>query len=378
MDFLDFDYEERARHTASPAETLVADRYGACMSVNDLLLVDDLGEGGGGRVSRARHRETAQLFAVKAAHRDFKTKRGAERVINEVMCMRLAQDYDVPCVAQLVAAFKDGDKDDVERSYIVMELYAGDLAAVILSHDALTFPPSTLRVWTAQLVAAICGLHAIGILHRDIKPENVFLTSRGQVRLGDFGLARIRRVPTLALRSRAGLRLDAWKIREPAGTPDYVAPEIIREKAYGTPVDFWGLGIVVFFMHFRHNPFADVHGEVHLIKILKHTVTFPHYRKRSDALLENLILALLCKDPRHRLGRRVKEHPYFVCHANLPEMCALYPLVWTMLWNSYRVATGVLSILRIRHCQTLFSTADQSLYSTVGTASPLRRRSRRK
>lgn len=102
------------------------------MSVNDLLLVDDLGEGGGGRVSRARHRETAQLFAVKAAHRDFKTKRGAERVINEIMCMRLAQDYDVPCVAQLVAAFKDGDKDDVERSYIVMVFIPIEIVAFVV------------------------------------------------------------------------------------------------------------------------------------------------------------------------------------------------------------------------------------------------------
>lgn len=86
------------------------------MTVHDLLELDKLGEGGGGRVSRVQHRETSQILAIKVTHRHFRAQRGAELFMNEILCMKLAQDHQVPCVAQLVAAFTD----EIDRNYIVM------------------------------------------------------------------------------------------------------------------------------------------------------------------------------------------------------------------------------------------------------------------
>ncbi|EJD43046.1 kinase-like protein [Auricularia subglabra TFB-10046 SS5] len=306
---------DRARFSASPAETLVANPYLDSISLHDLLQLDKVGEGGGGRVSRAQVRDTSEVLAVKTV------KAGASTsfaFLNEVVCMRLAQRHGVPCVAQIVTSFNDDAMD-----YIVMELYAGDVCDIILQHDALTFTPSTLRTWVAQLTSAIVGLHSIGILHRDVKPENVFLTTRGQVRLGDFGLACIRPSPPSSFSgftARAS-RTSRWKLHEAAGTPDYMAPEVLRGRPYGPAVDFWGLGIFAFFLHFRYNPFADNLGSVEQEKILKHPVAFPHYRKRVDALLEDFILALLCKEPRHRLGsHNIKQHPYFAQHMSFGSM----------------------------------------------------------
>ena len=76
------------------------------------MQLDNLGEGGGGRVSRAQLRDTSQVLAVKSVKACGST---AFAFLNEVVCMRLAQRHNVPCVAQIVTSFNDDAVD-----YIVM------------------------------------------------------------------------------------------------------------------------------------------------------------------------------------------------------------------------------------------------------------------
>jgi protein kinase A len=75
-------------------------------------------------------------------------------------------------------------------------------------------------------------LHDNNIVYRDLKPENILIDARGHVKLTDFGFAK---------------RIDniTWTV---CGTPDYLAPEIIRSKGYTKAVDWWGLGILIFEM----------------------------------------------------------------------------------------------------------------------------------
>ncbi|KAI8999577.1 kinase-like domain-containing protein, partial [Gaertneriomyces semiglobifer] len=81
----------------------------------------------------------------------------------------------------------------------------------------------------AQLVLAVYHLHTHKILHRDIKTKNIFISSVGQVRLGDFGIAK----------SLSSTLDHAWT---GVGTPFYLSPEICNNRPYSWKSDIWSLG----------------------------------------------------------------------------------------------------------------------------------------
>ena len=93
-----------------------------------------------------------------------------------------------------------------------------------------------------DLCRAVMACHENNIMHRDIKPENVFVTSFGDYKLGDFGIAR-----TMEHTTRATV----------TGTPDYMAPEVCREEPYGKEADIYSLGMVMYWlMNGRRLPFV--------------------------------------------------------------------------------------------------------------------------
>ena len=103
-----------------------------------------------------------------------------------------------------------------------------------------------------QLATAIYYLHSYGVIHRDLKPENIMLahkidpndtTTVPEVKIMDFGLSKI-----------IG---PAERATEPYGTLSYVAPEVLREKAYDSQVDLFSLGVVIYLMLSGTLPFDD-------------------------------------------------------------------------------------------------------------------------
>ena len=96
---------------------------------------------------------------------------------------------------------------------------------------------------------AISYLHGKNILHRDLKPENILAKScqGGEIKLKicDFGVAKL-------LNQKVG---NMYYTRDWAGTPVYMAPEVVDKQAYGRSADFWSLGVVVYDMLVGHTPF---------------------------------------------------------------------------------------------------------------------------
>jgi len=143
------------------------------------------------------------------------------------------------------------------------------------------------------------------IVYRDLKPENVMLDNQGYVKLIDFGIAK---------------KLDKSKSKTftMIGTPHYMAPDIIKGHGYGTEVDIWSLGVMIYEFVCGNLPFADDLDDPMEIcsAVLRENLTFPsHYR---DRLGESLIRGLLCRQPKKRLGlgidgfEDIKKHDYFV------------------------------------------------------------------
>jgi cGMP-dependent protein kinase 2 len=163
-----------------------------------------------------------------------------------------------------------------------------------------------LRYYGASLVLVFEYLHSKGIVYRDLKPENVLVDKKGFVKLGDFGFAK-------------NLGHAHGKTYTFCGTPGYVAPENVLASGYGTSVDWWGLGVLLYVMRTGRQPFnyPKTDDPVVVMKRIvdpKWDVGFPPY---VSAEMKDLILQLLVRDPNDRLGhgqhgvRDIKEHPFF-------------------------------------------------------------------
>ena len=105
------------------------------------------------------------------------------------------------------------------------------------------FNEDRVKFYAAEIVLALDYLHKNGVVYRDLKPENILLDNEGHIRLTDFGL------------SKSGLDTSDGRTESFCGTPEYLAPEIIRDKNYGFSVDWYSFGIVLYEMLTGVNPF---------------------------------------------------------------------------------------------------------------------------
>mmetsp|Transcript_70609 Transcript_70609/g.199338 ORF Transcript_70609/g.199338 Transcript_70609/m.199338 type:complete len:510 (+) Transcript_70609:82-1611(+) len=173
------------------------------------------------------------------------------------------------------------------RLCIVME-YAdgGDIHTVIKSQNNELLDEGRITSWFVQACFALLHVHDLKVLHRDLKTQNIFLTSSGQVKLGDFGIARV---------------LEATKeyAKTMVGTPYYLSPEIIQDRPYRFKSDVWSLGIVLFEMASLQHPF-EAENLVNLAaKIVSDEIP------KLDDQYSNDLKALVCR----MLGKREESRP---------------------------------------------------------------------
>lgn len=95
------------------------------------------------------------------------------------------------------------------------------------------FPEHQIVTWLVQMALAMNYVHDKKILHRDLKTQNIFLTSKGDIKIGDFGIARV-------------LQHTYDCANTAIGTPYYLSPEICQEKPYNQKSDIWSLGCIFY------------------------------------------------------------------------------------------------------------------------------------
>ena len=123
-------------------------------------------------------------------------------------------------------------------------------------------------------------LHSKNIVYRDLKPENLLIDVRGNLKLTDFGFAKVIENRTYTL----------------CGTPEYLAPEILLQKGHGKPVDWWCLGILIYEMIVGIDPFSDDEPMAVYQNILKGKIKFPgSFPKDARSLVKHLLVADLAK-----------------------------------------------------------------------------------
>ncbi|XP_036981581.2 rhodopsin kinase GRK1 isoform X2 [Artibeus jamaicensis] len=146
--------------------------------------------------------------------------------------------------------------------------------------------------YTAQIISGLEHLHQRGIVYRDLKPENVLLDDEGNVRISDLGLA-------------VELKEGQTKTKGYAGTPGFMAPELLRGEEYGFSVDYFALGVTLYEMIAARGPFR-ARGEKVENKELKHRILTEavKYTDKFSQASKDFCEALLEKDPEKRLGFR--------------------------------------------------------------------------
>ncbi|HEY3989265.1 MAG TPA: tetratricopeptide repeat protein [Acidobacteriaceae bacterium] len=203
-----------------------------------------LGAGGMGEVYRARDTTLRRLVAIKRTQRAA-TEADRKRFLHEG---QRASALNHPGIAAIYDVFTDGSE-----VYLVMEYIEGETLRARLARP---ISQSEFQRIATESAAALAAAHDKGILHRDIKPENIMLTNAGthpgQVKLLDFGLAQQAADETGLLETATALTVAGML----AGTPQYMAPEILNGEPADRRSDIFALGVVFYEMLSGHHPFA--------------------------------------------------------------------------------------------------------------------------
>ena len=127
-------------------------------------------------------------------------------------------------------------KKPIKKLNLITE-YAteGDLEKILKKQKEknIHFPEKQIINWLIQVCLALKYIHKFHVIHRDIKPSNIFLTKKGIIKIGDFGISKI-------------LEKNHQKTKTLIGTPIYMAPEVINSELYDYKADIWSLGVTFF------------------------------------------------------------------------------------------------------------------------------------
>ena len=245
------------------------------MRLEDLTVLGTLGRGSFGIVRLVRHADTGATFACKCQAKAKIVDEAMEAYVT-IECKILAM-CDNPFVLKLYSTMQ------TDRCvYLVLELMPGGELYKHLQ-QMVCFPEPMLRFFVSQIVFAFDCLHGKDVLYRDLKPENLVLDATGYIKVVDFGLSKV---------------LSGWKTWTMCGTPEYLAPEILRNEGHNHGVDFWMLGVLTFELAHGQGPFV-AQDEMALFElILKMRPKFPRAFSKN---LRDLISRLLCHQKK-RLG----------------------------------------------------------------------------
>uniref|UniRef100_A0A7N6B308 Serine/threonine-protein kinase Sgk1 n=1 Tax=Anabas testudineus TaxID=64144 RepID=A0A7N6B308_ANATE len=252
-----------------------------------------IGKGSFGKVFLAKRKHDEKYYAVKVLQKKIILNRKEQK---HIMAERnvLLKNVKHPFLVGLHYSFQTTDK-----LYFVLDFINGGELFFHLQKER-TFPEPRAKFYIAEMASALGYLHSLNIVYRDLKPENILLDQEGHIVLTDFGLCKegISQTDTTTTF---------------CGTPEYLAPEVLRKQPYDNTVDWWCLGSVLYEMLYGLPPFYSRDTHEMYDNILHKPLVM---RPGASGTAWSLLQGLLEKDGTYRLGSKddfneIKAHNFF-------------------------------------------------------------------
>jgi osmotically-inducible protein OsmY/predicted Ser/Thr protein kinase len=253
-----------------------------------------LGEGAMGTVYLAEQLTIGRNVALKVLHREFARDEGfVARFRDEARAAASIHHAAVTVV-------HDYDQAEDGSLFIAMEFHEGRTLGEILRREGALDQARAVRI-AIEIAEGLGAAHRAGVIHRDVKPHNIMIASDDQVKLMDFGIARLRD------RGAAGLTQVGLVI----GTPEYMAPEQIEGGEITEQADIYALGVVLYEMLTGSVPFKGTSAGAVLTRHLREAPPLlRQVRGTIPAALEGVVARALEKQVDRRqqhMGEVVKE-----------------------------------------------------------------------
>ncbi|KAL2216948.1 putative serine/threonine protein kinase [Thermoascus aurantiacus ATCC 26904] len=305
----------------------------------DFQILTQVGQGGYGQVYLAQKKDTREVCALKVMSKKLLFKLDEVRhILTERDILTAAKSE---WLVKLLYAFQDE-----EKIYLAMEYVPGGDFRTLLNNTGVLHNRHA-RFYIAEMFCCVDALHVLGYIHRDLKPENFLIDSTGHVKLTDFGLAsgmldpgkiesmrvkleEVGNTPVpfgrpmeqrTAAERREGYRSlrrrEVNYAKSIVGSPDYMAPEVLKGQEYDFTVDYWSLGCMLFEALAGYPPFAGatVDETWQNLKRWQKVLRKPQYEdpnyflsRRTWDLITRLVAS---KEQRFKNIHEIHAHEYF-------------------------------------------------------------------
>ncbi|KAL6227512.1 hypothetical protein ACLB2K_001469 [Fragaria x ananassa] len=251
-----------------------------------------LGKGHFGKVKFATNIESGQRYAVKILERkriiDIDT---ADRITTEIETLKRLKHPNVVRLYEILAS--------KTHIHMVLEYVEGGELFDKIRHNGRVTEAESRKIFQ-QLIDGVSYCHRKGVFHRDLKLQNILLDEEGNIKICDFGLSALPQ----------HLHKDGL-LHTTCGTPNYVAPEILRRRGYnGATVDIWSCGVILFAILSGFYPFEDENLAILYRKIYKGNFNIPDWFSPGAAAL---IRRILDPNPVTRINiRDIKSDEWFM------------------------------------------------------------------
>ena len=261
-------------------------------------VVCELGRGGMGVVFKGYEAPLNRYVAIKTLSESLSHDESVkERFLREARSMAQLND------AHIIQIYFIGE--DEGQPFFAMEFVEGESLSSFLKREGKTTPDQAAKI-IHQTALGLSVAHDKGVVHRDIKPANLMLTTRGTIKIADFGIALAQHDFSKKLTATG----------EFVGTPGYLSPEVCLAKPMDLRSDIFSLGIVFFEMLTGRMPFTDESPLGLLLEVVRAEV--PDVRQLNgevDGELARILTRMVAKEPAdryascHELAEDLQNHP---------------------------------------------------------------------